>query len=150
MIKKKTQNSDQKDWQNFLKDKSTIDDKEEYIRSHTSQKKLFKFDLHGYSIEQANEKISEIILKCHENKYDEILIITGKGIHSKKENDVYSSAELSKLQGTIPDFITRNEELFSKIKNRRRWGFNIKIEESYRMNFDRSVSFTRSPRFFLT
>ena len=45
----------------------------------------------------------------------EILIITGKGIHSTSENNVYVSEELSKLRNTIPDFIKNNTELSSKI-----------------------------------
>ena len=33
--------------------------------------------LHGYNLEDANEKVREILLFCIENKYRELFIITG-------------------------------------------------------------------------
>jgi len=47
----------------------------------------------------------------------EILIITGKGIHSKNEENVYVSKDFSKLQSTIPDFIKNNPSINSNISN---------------------------------
>ena len=46
---------------------------------------------------------------------NEILIITGKGSHSKKNNNVYTSEENLKLQASIPEFIKNNSALSSKI-----------------------------------
>ena len=43
------------------------------------KKKKFKFDLHGFTLDEANKKVKEIIFFVSENKYKEILLITGKG-----------------------------------------------------------------------
>ena len=41
---------------------------------------------------------------CKKN-YKEILLITGKGIHSNTEKDVYASQDLSKLKYSVPEYI---------------------------------------------
>ena len=41
----------------------------------------------------------------------EILFITGKGIHSKIEKDVFVSKDLSKLRYSVPDYIKSDKEL---------------------------------------
>ena len=71
--------------------------------------------MHGCTIEQANKKVNLIINKCYEEKFSEILLITGKGKHSKKEDSVYFSEEFSKLKNTIPEFIKNNSDLNLKI-----------------------------------
>ena len=48
---------------------------------------------------------------CIENNYKELLIITGKGIHSTNDQDVFSSKDLGKLKYSIPDYIKSNDEL---------------------------------------
>ena len=48
---------------------------------------------------------------CKENKYKEILLITGKGIHSTNDKDIYVSKDLGKLKYSVPEFIKSNEEL---------------------------------------
>ena len=75
-----------------------------------------KFDLHGHTIDEANQKMNQLILSCYEKGINELLIITGKGSHSKKNNNVYTSEENLKLQASIPEFIKNNSELNSKIK----------------------------------
>ena len=75
------------------------------------QNKRFKFDLHGFSLEEANKKVKETIIYCSENKYKEILFITGKGNHSTNEKDIYISKDLGKLKYSVPEFIKTDEEL---------------------------------------
>ena len=94
--KDKLSNKDKKDWQEFLEDKSPIPDKDQKYQVDRSAQK-FRFDLHGFTLDEANDKVKEIIKSCSENGYREILLITGKGLHSNQEN-VYKSSELSKLR----------------------------------------------------
>ena len=86
-------------------------------KQKTLAKKRFKFDLHGYTLENANKKVKEIILFCYDKKYHEILLITGKGLHSKLEDDVYSSVNMNKLKNSIPDFIKSDEDISKLIQN---------------------------------
>ena len=115
MIKKDLSKQDKKDWKDFLENISSLPNKDNSHNKETNKTKRFKFDFHGYSIEDANKKIYEIINACYERSVSEILIITGKGIHSKAEKNVYVSEEYSKLKNTIPEFIKNNLELKLKI-----------------------------------
>ena len=114
--KKKISEKDQKDWDDFLKSPLNVSEKE--IDKSIKYKNLkFKFDLHGYSIDNANKKVAEIIENCYSKGFSEILLITGKGHHSKVHNNVYASKDFSTLKGTIPEFIKNNSNLSSKILN---------------------------------
>ena len=67
--------------------------------------------MHGFTLDEANQKAKEIILSCVKKKIKEILLITGKGLHSSTNNDVYVSKNLSKLKFSVPEFINNNNEL---------------------------------------
>ena len=108
-------NKDKKDWQEFLENKSPIPDKDQKYQINRSTQK-FRFDLHGFTLDEANDKVKEIIKSCSENGYREILLITGKGLHSNQEN-VYKSSELSKLRFSVPEFISTNPEISKLISS---------------------------------
>ena len=74
-------------------------------------------DLHGYTLEEANKKISEFIENCYVNKVKKINVITGKGMRSKNLDDPYQSKDLSILKHSIPEYIKNSPELMSKIIN---------------------------------
>ena len=50
-------------------------------------------------------------LMSSKNKYREILLITGKGLHSTSDEDTYVSSDLSKLRHSIPEFISSDDGL---------------------------------------
>ena len=102
--------TNQKDWEEYLKNPKDIFDKDRQNKIF-SNKERYKFDFHGFSLEEANKKIEEIIKFCFEKRYKEILIVTGKGIHSKTEKNVFKSEDLSKLRYSIPDYIKSTTEL---------------------------------------
>ena len=108
--------SDQKDWENFLNNPSNIFDKDNLQKKNEKLFNRYKFDFHGYSIDDANKKVEELIFKSFEEGVRELLIVTGKGIHSNKQEDVYTSKEYGKLQNSLPEFIKNNPELSSKIE----------------------------------
>ena len=112
MIKKKNlSHKDKEAWENFIKHPSDIYDKEKHNDKITHNKERLKYDLHGFTLIDANEKVKKIILLCVEKKYKEILLITGKGLHSTTENDTYVSKDLSKLKYSVPEFINNNNEI---------------------------------------
>jgi len=110
-VKKKDSLSqkDKDDWKNFLEDTSTIPDKDQKDQTNDSINK-FKFDLHGLTLDEANRKVKEIIKSCSEKNCREILLITGKGLHSNQE-DVYKSSDLGKLRFSVPEYINSNPEI---------------------------------------
>ena len=92
MIKKKDlSKQDINTWETYIKNPSDIYDKDKSILQNQERKSRFKFDLHGYTLDEANQKVNEIIFSCAKNKYREILLITGKGLHSTSDNDAYVS-----------------------------------------------------------
>ena len=115
MIKKKDlSQEDKKTWEDYIKDPSGIYDKDNKNQINI-RKERFKFDLHGFTLEEANSKVREVITYCVEKQYKELLLITGKGIHSTNEGDTYVSKNLGKLKYSVPDFIKSDTELNSLI-----------------------------------
>ncbi len=111
MIKKKNlSQEDKKAWENFIKDPSNIYDKDNNNQKK-SRKERFKFDLHGFTLDDANKKVREILLFCAEHKYKELLLITGKGIHSTNDKDAYTSKDFGKLKFSVPEFISSDFEI---------------------------------------
>jgi len=100
---------DKEDWKNFLEDTSRIPDKDQ-INQPINKDQIYKYDLHGLTLNEANEKVREIILSCSEKNYREILLITGKGLHSR-DDDVYKSSRLSKLRYSVPEYINSKPEI---------------------------------------
>jgi len=111
VIKKKyLSKEDKKVWEDYIKNPSDVFDKDKSnLKKNKNQR--FKFDLHGFNLDEANKKVKEIILNCVEKKYKEILLITGKGMHSSNEKDTYVSKDLGKLKFSVPNFIKTDEEL---------------------------------------
>ena len=110
----KLSDKDKKDWLNFLKSSEKLDNKDINILTQT---KMYErsIDLHGYTIEEANKKISDFIENCYENRVSRINVITGKGMRSKNLEDPYKSTDLSILKYSVPEFIKNNSELMRKI-----------------------------------
>ena len=110
MIKKKDlSQKDKKIWNQYIKDPSDIYDKDK-DNTYTNQiKKRYKFDLHGFTLDEANNKVKEIIQYCVKNKFRELLLVTGKGLHSTSDRDVFISKDLGKLKYSVPEFIKNSE-----------------------------------------
>tara|TARA_B100001093_G_scaffold398612_1_gene385980 strand:- start:43 stop:459 length:417 start_codon:yes stop_codon:yes gene_type:complete len=102
-------NKDKKAWEDFTKSPTNIYDKEKENINNNLKKERFRFDLHGFTLNSANQKVLEIINFCLKKRYKEILLITGKGLHSMTDDDTYVSKDLSKLKYSVPDFINNND-----------------------------------------
>ena len=112
MTKKKNISQEDIDtWNNYIKNPTDIVDKDHAQKTNLSKGYRFSFDLHGFTLIDANHKVKEIILSCVKKNYKEILFITGKGIHSNTEKDVYVSKDLSKLKYSVPQFIKSDFDL---------------------------------------
>ena len=106
---------DKKNWEDYIKNPSDVFDKDKTNSIDTKKKIRFRFDLHGFTLDQANKKVKEIIISCIEKKYKEILFITGKGKHSTNDKDIYKSKDLGRLKYSVPEFINSDQELSSLI-----------------------------------
>jgi len=108
--KKYLSSEDKKTWEDYIKDPSDIYDKDKQSFK-LSKKNRFKFDLHGFTLDEANKKVSEVLKSCIEKKYKELLLITGKGIHSTNDKDAYVSKDFGKLKFSVPEFIKSDPDL---------------------------------------
>ena len=106
----KISDKDKKDWQNFLSSKDKLPNKDFKIKTGNTTK-IRSIDLHGYTLEEANEAIEEFIIKSFEEKINKLIVVTGKGIHSDVERDPYVSKDLSILKYSVPEFISNNQNL---------------------------------------
>ena len=114
---KKISEKDLKDWENFIKNKHKVENKDSLIKKNFNNKIHVEIDLHGYSLEEANKRIFEFVNECYNKKVTSINVITGKGLRSKNKDDPYSSSDLAILKYSVPDFIKNNSELMKKIKS---------------------------------
>ena len=112
---KKLSEKDKKDWQKFLNSSEKLDNKDKDISSKNKRIEEKIIDLHGFTLEEANKKISDFIVDCYENNVIKINIITGKGLRSKNLDDPYQSQNLSILKHSVPNFIKNDPNLMSKI-----------------------------------
>ena len=97
---------DKKDWENFINSKEKI-----IIKILNFKKKNLKtksIDLHGYTLDEANKTVENFINKSSHENVNKLIVVTGKGLHSKNEKDPYVSKDLSILKYSVPEFITNN------------------------------------------
>ena len=115
---------DLKDWQSFIENINSVEDKDAPYDNLILEKnncKMFDIrkDLHGLKMHEALDVVSDTINDAIERKVRKILFITGKGLHSNKEQDPYASKDLSLLRYAVPEHIENN--FFDQI---------VKIEQS--------------------
>ena len=110
----KLSDKDKKDWKNFINSSEKLQSKD---LEQPNDRAILKrsIDLHGFTLEEANEEISKFIENCYLNKVKKINVITGKGMRSKNINDPYQSSELSILKYSVPEYIKNNSDLMKKI-----------------------------------
>ena len=110
----KLSNKDKKDWQNFLDSSEKLQSKDSYQLNDKiiSERSI---DLHGYTLEEANEQITKFIENCYVNKVKKVNVITVKVMRSKNLEDPYESKDLSILKYSVPEYIKNNNELMKKI-----------------------------------
>ena len=114
----KISDKDKKDWKNFISSKNKILNKDLKITKDKIKKKIIKkIDLHGFSLENANKVIEEFITQSFEEGVNKIIVITGKGLRSKNDENPYISKNLSILKYSVPEFIKSSINLMKIIKN---------------------------------
>ncbi len=112
---KKISDKDKQDWQKFINSSDKLENKDQKIYSSSKRFIEKTIDLHGYTLEEANKKMTSYIEECYSKGINKINVITGKGLRSKNLNDPYQSSNLSILKHSVPSFIKNNDQLMSRI-----------------------------------
>ena len=110
----KISEKDKKTWEEFLSNDQKLPDKDNF-QSELKSKKTRSLDLHGRTLDEANQIIENIIRKSYEDKVHKLIIVTGKGLHSSNEKDPYVSKDLGILKYSVPEFLKNNSELMKII-----------------------------------
>jgi len=113
-LNSKISDKDKKDWEDFLSNDEKLPNKD-LNNKERKRKKINTFDLHGYSLAEANNKIRNLIQEAYMNEISKLIIVTGKGIHSDNEKDPYVSKDLGILKYSVPDYIKRDSQLMKMI-----------------------------------
>ena len=115
-MNKKISDKDKQDWQSFIDSNDKLFDKD-YKLTKDKQFKTRQLDLHGYSLDDANQKIKYFIISSYEEGVRKLRIVTGKGLHSDNEKNPYVSKYLSILKYSIPEYINNNPSLMKLINS---------------------------------
>ena len=110
----KISEKDKKDWENFISNKEKLQNKDINLKKIYKQK-VRSIDLHGYTLDQANQQISDFISQSYMDGVNKLIIVTGKGLHSENEKNPYVSKDLSILKYSVPEYIKNNKNLMNKI-----------------------------------
>ena len=102
----------------FTKKIENISVKEvDFLQENIQINKIPKLDLHGLSLSKANQKVKEFINESFDQGYKKLLIVTGKGLRSKINNDPYRSKKMNVLKHSVPEYIKNEEDISKKIKS---------------------------------
>ena len=115
-MNRRISDKDKKDWENFLQNNEKLSDKEEKFKT---KKRINSrtFDFHGYSLDEANQKIEELIGEAYRDGVNKLIIVTGKGLHSENSKDPYKSIDLGILKNSLPEFVKNNNNLLKMINS---------------------------------
>ena len=105
---------DKKDWHKFINSTEKLPNKDFKLQKNKNLK-IRSIDLHGYTLDEANKTIENFINKAFSENINKLIIVTGKGLHSKNEKDPYVSKDLGILKYSVPEFITNNTSLMNMI-----------------------------------
>ena len=113
-MKSKISDKDKNDWEEFLLKDEKLPNKDNFEKK--SKRGIIKtLDLHGYTLDDANQTIENFIKKSYVDNISKLVIVTGKGIHSNNEKDPYVSKDLGILKYSVPEYIRNNQELMKMI-----------------------------------
>ena len=113
-MSKDISDKDKKDWNKFINSAEKLPNKD-IKKKETNLFRIRSIDLHGYTLDQANKVLENFIKKAFSEKVSKLIVVTGKGLHSKNEKDPYVSKELGILKYSVPEFVFNNKSLMSII-----------------------------------
>ncbi len=105
---------DKRDWNEFINNDEKLPNKDLVYK----KKKFIEIrsvDLHGFTLVEANQEVKKFINQSYKEGINKLIIVTGKGLHSKNKSDPYVSKDLSILKYSVPEFIKKEESLMKKI-----------------------------------
>ena len=114
-MNKKISDKDKKDWEEFITNKDKLSNKDLFLKKKRREDLVKTIDLHGYTLQEANETIDNFINKSFLEGVSRIVVITGKGLRSTNASNPYVSKDLSILKHSVPQYIQENKSLMKKI-----------------------------------
>ena len=118
IVKKKhsATSQDKKDWLTFTKHMGEVHSKDsDFLEKKNNVNKIQRLDLHGFTLDNANKSVKKFIINSFNNGFKKVLIITGKGLRSKSQDNPYISKKYSTLKNSVPEYLNNEEDLRNKI-----------------------------------
>jgi len=115
-VNSKISEKDKKIWNEFLSSDQKLPIKDEF-KAEIKAKKTRSLDLHGATLDEANQIVENFIKKSYQDRIQKLIIVTGKGLHSNNDKDPYVSKNFGILKYSIPEFVRNNEDLMKIISN---------------------------------
>ena len=107
---------DKRDWNEFINNDEKLPNKDLVYK----KKKFIEIrsvDLHGFTLVEANQEVKKFINQSYKEGINKLIVVTGKGLHSKNKSDPYVSKDLSILKYSVPEFILNNKNLTKIIRD---------------------------------
>ena len=108
-------NKDKKDWENFLSSDEKLPNKDSKFSTQKSTT-IKSFDFHGFSLDEANNKIRDLIKSSYDNGVYKLIVVTGKGLNYQNYKDPYVSKDFGILKYSVPEYIKKNTELMKLVR----------------------------------
>ena len=96
----KISDKDKKDWENFLSKNESLPNKDSQSLSFKKYGSIV-CDLHGYSLDNANKKIKDLIKNSYEKNLRKLIMLASKVYIVLRRPDVPSGIRTSKLKNRL-------------------------------------------------
>jgi len=116
-LSKKISDKDKKDWEDYLSRNEYLPNKDSGINFKKIRNTVSTLDLHGFTLNNANRAVEDLINESFDKGVSKLKIITGKGLHSENDKNPYISRKLGILKYSIPEYIKNKSDLMEKINN---------------------------------
>ena len=134
MIKKKDlSEKDKETWETYIKNPSDVYDKDKNNQKNQDRKERFRFDLHGHTLDAANQRVRDIIFSCVKQNHeilegkDKKEFLKGAEIAYETILTAFAKGEVKKLKSLLTSTMNDNFSGAIDVRNKE----NIKSEFTF-------------------
>ena len=97
---------------------------DKYVKKYNKVVKIFPFLIKKYNgpriiynSAKKGTRIVKFVYVLRHNRIRKLIIVTGKGLHSKNQKNPYVSKDLGILKYSVPEYIKNNFDLMKKVNS---------------------------------
>ena len=129
-------NLDKAEWEEYIKNPKDIFDKDLEGKKSFGANYRFRFDLHGFTLSDANQKIRELIISCYEKNSEQIYKTFELNIEKNRVTPLFGIKTATSNRQKLPKTVMPNGAFYIfKIKKKSSfYPINFKDCYAYLMN----------------